>query len=99
MENKAEKWCESWEKNFDSTLKAINKFKDDLKTKPNLPDITRKRFWFQLQLLTLEIAEIEENFGYKEEINHEWNIYTGRNSLAYTTITAMTAVVRSSAPP
>ena len=71
MENKAEKWCESWEKNFDSTLKAINKFKDDLKTKPNLPDITRKRFWFQLQLLTLEIAEIEENFGYKEEINHE----------------------------
>ena len=64
----SEKWCESWEKNFDSTLKAINKFKDDMKARPELPNITQRRYWIQLQLLQMELKEIEERFGYTEDV-------------------------------
>lgn len=55
-------WCDSFEKNFDSSLKALNKFKDDLKTQPELPEITRKRCTLYLELLQAELEEITLNF-------------------------------------
>jgi hypothetical protein len=61
-----DKWCESWEKNFDSTLKALNKFKDDLKEKPELPQITEKRFSIYLDLLQAEIEELKTRFQTKQ---------------------------------
>lgn len=58
------KWCESWEKNFEATLKAMNKFKDDLKSQPDLPGITSKRCYLYLELLFTELEEIKSNFKY-----------------------------------
>lgn len=64
-----DKWCESWEKNFDSSLKALNKFKDDLKGRPQLPNITEKRCSIYLELLSAELEEIKARFNpQKEEI-------------------------------
>jgi hypothetical protein len=63
-----DKWCESWEKNFDSTLKSLNKFKDDLKNRPrNLTDLTEKRCSLYLELLMVELEEIKINFVGSEE--------------------------------
>jgi hypothetical protein len=59
----AEKWCESWEKNFDSSYKALSKFKDDLKDRPVLNSITEKRFTIYLDLLSAELEEIKSRFS------------------------------------
>lgn len=61
-----EKWCESWEKNFDSSLKVLNKFKDDLKDRPTLPMITEKRFVLYLDLISAELDEIKVRFTTQE---------------------------------
>lgn len=59
---KFEKWADSWEKNFDSSLKAVNRFKDDVKTKPELPEIVRNKYLLYLDLLSAEIADIRHRF-------------------------------------
>lgn len=64
------KWCESWEKNFDSTFKAISKFKDDVKQKPsNLSTKTQNRVKTYLDLLIMELDEINDQFNIKKEDN------------------------------
>ena len=58
------KWCESWEKNFDSTFKAIGKFKDDLKTIPHdLNSKTQSRVKTYINLLMMELDEIQEEIN------------------------------------
>lgn len=58
------KWCESWEKNFDSTFKAIGKFKDDLKQKPSdLNAKTQKRVKAYIDLLIMELDEIQDQIS------------------------------------
>ena len=66
------KWCESWEKNFDATFKAVGKFKDDMKQKPsNLNSKTQKRVRTYIDLLIMELDEIREQLpqadAYMEE--------------------------------
>lgn len=73
----SEKWRDSWEKNFDSSLKALNKFKDDLKDRPSLPKITERKFMIYLQLLKAEIEDIQERFSptlLKEETEEEIHV-------------------------
>jgi hypothetical protein len=68
-----DKWCESWEKNFDTTIKALSKMKDDLKNKPsNLNYTTHRRFALHLELLAMEVEEMKENFGFQEERQHQF---------------------------
>lgn len=57
-----DKWCDSWEKNFDSSLKALNKFKDDIKDKPHLSPITERRYALYLDLLEAEIQDLKSRF-------------------------------------
>lgn len=66
------KWCESWEKNFDSTFKSVGKFKDDMKQKPsNLTGKTYKRCEAYVDLLIMELEEIKEQFSNTQNIQHK----------------------------
>lgn len=69
-------FCNTWEKNFDSSLKAIKKFKEDTGTRPLLTPTTEQKYEIQLNLLMLELTEMIEIFqrtkaGPEEHNNHE----------------------------
>jgi hypothetical protein len=56
------KWIANWEKNFDSTIKAVKKFKEDLLTKPTLSETTAKKYRLYLDLLDTELKEVREMY-------------------------------------
>lgn len=62
-------WKSGWEKNADSAIKAVKKLSDDIKAlgKNQIPDITRRKFQLNLELLETEVAELKESFGKTQE--------------------------------
>lgn len=51
------KWISNWEKNIDSTLKAIKKLREDLETNPKLTNSTTQKYHLYIRLLLAEIME------------------------------------------
>jgi hypothetical protein len=64
------KWITNWEKNFDATIKAVKKFKEDLLTKPTLSDTTAKKYRLYLDLLDTELQEVREIYEEVEPIRN-----------------------------
>lgn len=56
----------NWEKNFESSLKVIRKFKDDVRARPILAPTTEAKFEQYLTILILELTETLEQFKGKK---------------------------------
>jgi hypothetical protein len=61
-----EEFVSNWEKNFESSLKTVKKFKEDMKARPKLTPTTESKFETYLNVLILEITETLEQFKGKK---------------------------------
>jgi hypothetical protein len=60
------KWFSNWEKNFETTLKAVKKFREDLTTKPTFTLATAEKYRLYFRLLEAEMIELKEYYDEME---------------------------------
>lgn len=60
------KWFQNWEKNFETTLKAIKKFREEFDGRPNFTKTTAKKYALYFDLLEQEIIELKELYDEME---------------------------------
>lgn len=62
------KWFQDWEKNFESTLKDLKKFREYLDNKPKLTTITATKYGLYFRLMEQEILELMHMYDELEPV-------------------------------
>jgi len=57
------KWFSNWEKNFETALKSVKKFREDLSGKPKFTKATAEKYRLYFMLLEAEIIELKEYYN------------------------------------
>ena len=68
------KWFSNWEKNFETGLKAIKKFREDMSSKPKFSTATAEKYRLYFRLLEAEIIELKEYYDEMEPSRLSTNI-------------------------